>query len=814
MKTVKIAKILAVAAAAAVLRSGASVVSLDGAWQAEIAPDAAGDAMPAAFTRTIPVPGHWPLMTPAAKAGKTDALWCRTTWKAPAAIPPRATLRIGKASFGTTVFVNGRKAGFFPYNFVASETDIRPFLKEGAENEIVVRLGNAWTANSKGAPMAHTGKDFERYNYYQGITDSVAIHLSDWPAIGRIETRADLEKGTVHVRAAITNGSPRAVSAKISATVGSDSAEVSGADLAPGEERVAEFAVKLSGFDREKDCWTPENPVLKTLTVRTAGDETARRFGMRTFDVNPHTRRFRLNGRDRVLLGTNTDLFRFYDDPQCGGKPWDREWMRAFFAELKSVGWDSFRQCISAPPDFWYDLCDEMELVVQDEYPYWECGNDRRRSPFCACNDKTLFPEMLAWLRERGTHPSIAIVDLQNESFVCPWFGALADAIAPHDFQKRPLETGWEPNNIALGPVECHPYLFNSGEFSLGYLNQDMGDDFYRINVADVTRKGGKNKKLTRAYIASRLVIVNEYGWHWISRRGDPTILGRRNYKFLMPNATREERKDYYAWSVGVLTEYWRSTRRASAVFHFTSLTYDFGDPGRGYTGDVLDPDLTTPKIRPEVKRYFRPAFAPVALAIGEYREDVVPGSERSFDVILLNDSRDGKPATRTVTFEAGAFHRETFEMTAPPGGEARHRVTVRVPAGAKGTVKVFASLADGTRSERRWKVLDRKPGLEAGARASASTSLDRRGAHFVLDGSPLTRWESLPGDRRPWVEIDLGEEREVKECIVHWFHGWKKHPSKWTVSPALPARTRYILIEIENPSPGKLVSIEEIELH
>ena len=39
MKTVKIAKILAAAAAAAVFRSGASVVSLDGAWQAEIAPD-------------------------------------------------------------------------------------------------------------------------------------------------------------------------------------------------------------------------------------------------------------------------------------------------------------------------------------------------------------------------------------------------------------------------------------------------------------------------------------------------------------------------------------------------------------------------------------------------------------------------------------------------------------------------------------------------------------------------------------------------------------------------------------------------------
>jgi len=198
----------------------AGTVSLDGTWQAEPAPEARGDVPPAAFTHAIPVPGHWPLMSPAAAPGKTDALWCRTTWKAPAEIPPRAVLRIGKASFGTTVFVNGKKAGFFPYNFVASETDIRPFLKAGAENEIVVRLGNAWTQNAQGHPMAYNGKDFERYNYYQGITDSVTLILSDWPAIKRIETAADIEKGIVNVRATVTNGAAKAVSAKLSANVG------------------------------------------------------------------------------------------------------------------------------------------------------------------------------------------------------------------------------------------------------------------------------------------------------------------------------------------------------------------------------------------------------------------------------------------------------------------------------------------------------------------------------------------------------------------------------------------------------------------
>ena len=35
----------------------------------------------------------------------------------------------------------------------------------------------------------------------------------------------------------------------------------------------------------------------------------------------------------------------------------------------------------------------------------------------------------------------------------------------------------------------------------------------------------------------------------------------------------------------------------------------------------------------------------------------------------------------------------------------------------------------------------------------------------------------------------------------------------EWGVSPALPARTRYVLIEIDDISPNKLASIEEVEI-
>ena len=85
----------------------------------------------------------------------------------------------------------------------------------------------------------------------------------------------------------------------------------------------------------------------------------------------------------------------------------------------------------------------------------------------------------------------------------------------------------------------------------------------------------------------------------------------------------------------------------------------------------------------------------------------------------------------------------------------------------------------------------------------------------FAADGISVEAFEmSAPGDKKPWVEIDLGEERDVTSCKIHWFRVWKKPPAKWRVTPTLPARTRYIFVEISDMSPNKLASIEEIEIH
>lgn len=742
-------------------------ISLNGEWEAAPVQDADSDRIPEVFGHRIPVPGHWPLMTPEEAYSPHGALWYRTRWRAPRDLPPRAVLRIAKAAFGRTVFVNGVKADFYPYNFSASETDIRPYLKPGEDNEIVVRVKSVADVLSDGSPAAHNGGDYERLHYYPGIYDDVTLILSGWPAVTNLETRADLDRGLVIVRATLYNGGDAPVSGSVTFLVDRARKGVEGAPLAAGETRQVTAEVPVPDFDRDRDAWTPEHPRLYTLTAVTRGDDPSRRFGMRTFEVNPYYKCFLLNGHKRFLAGTNTDLFRFFDDPQCGGKPWDETWMRALFSAFKDIGWDTFRNCISAAPERWYDLCDEMGLMIQDEYPFWVYGPRPHLYP-CPWSAEMLLPEYRDWLRDRGTHPSVVIIDLQNESYQ-GWFRDLAAALKPLDFQQRPFEIGWtSPNPDSSDVREYHPYFYIRNDFTPGYLN---GYDGAVTDGSMDLYPGGQDDGLTK--------IINEYGWDWLNRNGDATLLGRQNYHWNLPAAaTREDRRDYYAWSVGMLTEYWRVRSDIAGILHFTALTYSFDDPDVAYTGDVLCPDLTVPVIRPEVVTRFRSAFAPITVVLDDYREEVLAGTAPELDVVLLNE-RPGRLAVSTEVCvrlarpDGAVVFERVFRLSAPAHSRAAERLRIPVPRRARGPLLLTATLPDGTCSERRWNVLDRVPGFafEAPVTASSQTSVHHGGRMpvFATDGAERTRWVCAPDDAAPWICVDLGRKRKLRECRIAW---------------------------------------------
>ena len=164
-------------------------------------------------------------------------MWYKTTYHAPKKLSPRVVLRIAKAEFGRAIFVNGEKVDFYPYNFSASETDIRPYLKPGDDNEIVIRVKSAADVLNDGSPTAHNGSDYERLTYQMGLYDDVSIIESGWPAIRNIETQANLEQGVVKVRVTLFNGGSEPTDGTVTLSVGHNKVKVDASQLAAGEER-------------------------------------------------------------------------------------------------------------------------------------------------------------------------------------------------------------------------------------------------------------------------------------------------------------------------------------------------------------------------------------------------------------------------------------------------------------------------------------------------------------------------------------------------------------------------------------------------
>ena len=122
-----------------------------------------------------------------------------------------------------------------------------------------------------------------------------------------------------------------------------------------------------------------------------------------------------LNGRPYYLRGTNVCIFRFFEDPARGDLPWREEWVRRLHSAFRGMHWNAARYCIGFPPDRWYDVADELGLMIQDEFPlwYWETGA-KFWPPELTSGE--LAREYTEWMQQRWNHPCVVIWDAQNES--------------------------------------------------------------------------------------------------------------------------------------------------------------------------------------------------------------------------------------------------------------------------------------------------------------------------------------------------------------------------------------------------------------
>jgi beta-galactosidase len=611
--------------------SGRIVIDLNGTW--EIA-EGGMDSVPAVFQHKVPVPGLVDMAKPAfedvgKKSPKRQAFWYRRTFTLDKDVPDVAILKIHKAKYGTKVFLNGSLVGEHLPCFTPAQFDVRPFLKTaGQKNELVVRVGADRESLPEGMP---TGWDFEKYLYIPGIYDSVELILAGAPYIERVQTIPDIEQSKVKVVAEIENTDTRELFdlhfrlCEASTGRNIESGAVGIADAAGKQKLTVSFDIPI------KDCnlWTPEDPFLYELQLATEGDDTNVRFGMRSFRFDKETGRAVLNGRTYFMRGTNVCAYRFFEDADRGDKPWRAEWVRNLHRKFKSMNWNSIRYCIGFPPDIWYDIADEEGFLIQDEFPIWLLSE----APEKPVAEK-IIPEYTEWMQERWNHPCVVIWDAQNES-VTEETGKAIAAVRHLDLSNRPWDNGWAAPQSQDDCIETHPYLFSK------LWNEYWADDrkFALSDLANTSSRPSVRKEQESDHLP---IIINEYGWLWLNRDGTTTCLTGSVYeKLLGPNSTTAARRLLYARYLAALTEFWRSGRECAGVLHFCGLGYSrAGDKPRPEGGATSDHfiDLEKLTFEPNFERFVRDAFSPVGLMIDFWAEQLDAGSQRKFNVVLIND--------------------------------------------------------------------------------------------------------------------------------------------------------------------------------
>lgn len=650
-----------------------TTISLNGRWDVQDGVDA--DAMPKEYLHTAPVPGlahsadpAFPdvdqyqsreLLTNLVRQGmapkedleklgtargiplqKRNYFWYRKVFDAPAKAAV-AILNVSKAQFGMVAYLNGKRIGEHSPCFTAAHFDATRAIYWSARNELIIRIG----AHPGVLPAnVSEGTDFEKNRWTPGIYDDVSLMAMDNPVISTVQVAPQLASSSILVQTVLHNYADHAINTKVqqqvlewkSLAVCSDNVETE-VEIPAGESRTALQTVMIP----HTHLWSPEDPFLYQVVTSTAGDNTVTRFGMREFRFDTVTQRAYLNGRPYFLRGSNITLHRFFEDPQSGTLPWDEKWLYRLLVTIpKQLHWNAFRFCIGPVPDRWLQIADENGLLIQNEYMVWTGHPDWHSGYVAHYDTQEMIQEYSEWMRDNWNHPSVAIWDATNESWLPEFSSVIIPKIRGLDLSNRPWENSYNPPAGSNDPVEDHQYLFQSTAMDDPGSTESTTHPSFKMTELESMMGPAPNPPTSKS---GHALILNEYGWLWLNRDGTPTLLTEKLYpRLLGERNTTENRFALQAYLLGGETEFWRAYRRYAGVLQFVYLTAS--DP-KGFTSDNFQ-NVQTLQLEPHFEKAMEEAFKPLGVYLNFWQPTLLTGEEREFTIAMVNDedrARSGK---------------------------------------------------------------------------------------------------------------------------------------------------------------------------
>jgi len=318
---------------------------------------------------SLAVPGCWE--TPDGPKNRSGPAWYRTYLSIPSeAHGRRIQLAFGGISYACEIFLDGQPIGAHIGLWDAFDIDLSMAAIPGNTHELLIKVekpaglvAGPDSASLPGRyPLRTTLAGFLPYVWGQifgGIWQHVELVI-DGPAC-IVSTKVRGTPDGLVLAEIVCTGPPSSLMIEIR---DSDGVTLHTQTLATTEDLKTFFIIEYC--ITQPRPWFPESPVCYILHMQLGQDDTRTiRFGLRSLQSDGTD--ILLN--DRPIYPRMALSWGWYSDLlHCNPGP---ERIRAEFSKLKALGYNGIKLCLWIPPQDYFDLADELGMLLWVELPMW-----------------------------------------------------------------------------------------------------------------------------------------------------------------------------------------------------------------------------------------------------------------------------------------------------------------------------------------------------------------------------------------------------------------------------------------------------------